>query len=91
MQNQYVQYYGPMATGNNYTSGLLHTIKLTGLTPGTTYYYQCAPPALRTAARAACALPWLRPLSCRWNTPPNQPVLHCRNCDTQHRGQVATG
>jgi len=43
VQNQYVQYYGPMAQGNNYTSGLLHTIKLTGLKAGTQYYYQCVP------------------------------------------------
>ena len=42
MQNQYVQYYGPMGTGNNYTSPLLHTVKLTGLTPSTKYFYQCA-------------------------------------------------
>ncbi len=38
-QNQYVQYYGPMGTGNNYTSPNLHSIKLTGLKPGTKYYY----------------------------------------------------
>jgi phosphodiesterase/alkaline phosphatase D-like protein len=31
-----------MATGNNYTSPLLHTCKLTGLTPSTQYFYQCA-------------------------------------------------
>jgi predicted phosphodiesterase len=37
--NQYVQYYGPMGTGNNYTSPNLHSIKLTGLKPGTKYYY----------------------------------------------------
>lgn len=42
MQNQYVQYYGPKANGNNYTSPLLHTIKLTGLKPKTEYFYQCA-------------------------------------------------
>ena len=54
-QNQYVQYYGPMATGNNYTSGLLHTIKLTGLTPNTQYYYQCvnAPHRCTSDMRAA--------------------------------------
>ena len=38
-QNQYVQYYGPMATGNNYTSPNLHSIKLTDLKPNTKYYY----------------------------------------------------
>ena len=42
VQNQYVHYYGPMANGNNYTSPLLHTIKLTGLEPKTQYFYQCA-------------------------------------------------
>ena len=41
MQNQYVQYYGPMGTGNNYTSPLLHTCRLTGLKPKTQYFYQC--------------------------------------------------
>ena len=41
-QNQYSQIYGPLGKGDNYTSPLLHTIKLTGLSPKTRYYYQCA-------------------------------------------------
>jgi len=45
VQNQYSQIYGPLGKGDNYTSPLLHTIKLTGLSPKTRYYYQCAPPA----------------------------------------------
>ena len=56
-QNQYTQIYGPLATGNNYTSPLLHTIKLTGLMPKTKYYYQCAPLLAvlwLTASRAPC-------------------------------------
>ena len=44
-QNQYTQIYGPLGKGDNYTSPLLHTIKLTGLSPKTKYYYQCAPGA----------------------------------------------
>ena len=32
-----------MGDGNNYTSPLLHTIKLTGLSPKTRYYYQYGP------------------------------------------------
>jgi len=50
-QNQYSQIYGLPGDGNNYTSPLLHTIRLTGLSPKTRYYYQCAlPPEWRPPA-----------------------------------------
>ncbi len=37
-----MQIYGPQGNGKNYTSGIIHHIKVTGLTPGKVYYYRCA-------------------------------------------------
>lgn len=34
----YVQHY----PGQNYVSGIMHHVKLTGLQPLTTYFYRCA-------------------------------------------------
>ena len=58
VQNQYTQIYGPLGKGDNYTSPLLHTILLTGLSPKTRYYYQCALPGCCDCSRACiCATP----------------------------------
>ena len=52
-----MQIYGPIDTGKNYTSPLLHTVLLTGLTPSTQYFYQCAPCAqiASSSAGLTCA------------------------------------
>lgn len=39
-EEQYTQTYGVPNAGNNYTSPIIHHIKVTGLTPGTKYYYK---------------------------------------------------
>lgn len=37
---QYVQIYGPIGAGANYTSPIIHHAKMTNLVPDTTYYYR---------------------------------------------------
>ena len=79
-QNQYTQIYGPLGKGDNYTSPLLHTIKVTGLSPKTRYYYQCAPAArsrLHEYVFADCCGARTETLACAAVPVPYLPLQRC--------------